>query len=29
LCHSGDLHIDSRAYQLAAPETSVDGVIAR
>ena len=28
LCHAGDLHIDSRgAYQLAAVETSVDGVI--
>jgi ribonuclease R len=30
LCHSGDLHIDSRgAYQLAQPETAVDGVIRR
>jgi ribonuclease R len=28
LCHAGDLHIDSHgAYQLAAAETSVDGVI--
>ena len=30
LCHAGDLHIDSRgAYQLAQPETAVDGVIRR
>src|SRR5262249_2938546 len=30
LCHSGDLHIDSRgAYQLAARETTVAGVIRR
>ncbi len=30
LCHSGDLHIDSRgAYQRAQPETAVDGVIRR
>ncbi len=30
LCHSGDLHIDSRgAYQMAAPEVAVDGVIRR
>ncbi len=28
LCHAGDLHIDSRgAYQLAAVETPVDGII--
>ena len=30
LCHSGDLHIDGRgAYQLAAPEAAVDGIIRR